>query len=123
MRRVLIPFGIIGIMNGSAEPESRATQAGRRVCRIGSSILLAALTALIPLLAADEAARQEYFENKIRPVLEKQCLFCHIGERPLAGLCLAYRAGWQTGGKSRPSIVPGDPGRSLLIRVLRHEDG
>jgi hypothetical protein len=84
---------------------------------------LAILVAVVPMSAADETARREYFETKIRPVLVQQCLACHTGERPQAGLRLDHRAGWESGGKSGPSVVRGDPGKSLLMRVLRHEQG
>ncbi len=86
-------------------------------------LYFAAVTAAVPLSGADNTARQEYFESKIRPVLVKQCLFCHSGDRPQAGLSLDHRAGWETGGKSGPAIVPGNPAQSLLMRVLRHENG
>src|SRR5262245_60805098 len=89
-----------------------------RYCAIQFAILLAAT-----LSAADDTARREYFETKIRPVLVQQCLACHTGERPQAGLRLDHRSGWETGGNSGPAVVRGNPGRSLLMRVLRHEQG
>lgn len=92
-----------------------------KYCRIASPILLAVVSAVVPLSAAD--ARQEYFESKIRPVLVQQCLLCHSGERPQAGLSLDHRAGWEVGGKSGPAVVLGDPSKSLIMRVLRHEEG
>src|SRR5687768_13213111 len=83
-------------------------------------LLVAAVT---PLCAADEAASREFFETKIRPVLAQQCLLCHSGERPQGALRLDHRAGWEAGGKSGPAVVRGDPGKSLLLQVLRHEPG
>jgi hypothetical protein len=89
----------------------------------GPVILHLAVQAAIPLTAADEAVRREYFESNIRPVLVQQCITCHRGERPQGGLNLDHRAGWQAGGKSGPAVVSGDPGKSLLVRVLRQEQG
>lgn len=63
----------------------------------------------------------EFFETKIRPVLVEKCSMCHSGELAQANLRLDFRAGWETGGKSGPAIVPGDPPASLLIQAIRHE--
>ena len=91
--------------------------------RIWRAGFLAVLSGRVPLSAADDAAGREFFETKIRPVLAQQCLSCHSGERPQAGLNLDYRAGWEVGGKSGPAIVRGEPGKSLIVRAIRHEQG
>ncbi|MBM3801777.1 MAG: DUF1553 domain-containing protein [Acidimicrobiia bacterium] len=88
-----------------------------------STALLAILWSTVPLSAADDAARREHFESKIRPALVQQCLACHSGEWPQGSLRLDFRAGWETGGKAGPAIVPGEPGKSPLIRAIRHEAG
>ena len=94
-----------------------------RLCRLLSAGLLSVLAGAVPLLAADEAAGRELFESKIRPVLVQQCLSCHSGEWPQAGLRLDHRAGWEVGGKSGPAIVRGEPGKSPLVRAIRQEEG
>ncbi|MSO24101.1 MAG: DUF1549 domain-containing protein, partial [Acidobacteria bacterium] len=94
-----------------------------RRCRIWSAGMLAVLSGTVPLSAADEAAGREHFESKIRPVFVQQCLSCHSGEWPQGGLRLDHRAGWEAGGKSGPAIVTGEPGKSLLVRAIRHEVG
>jgi mono/diheme cytochrome c family protein len=91
--------------------------------KIWFALLLSIPLAEARLPAADETAREEYFESKIRPVLVQQCVSCHSGERPQAGLNLDYRGGWEVGGKSGPGIVRGDPDKSLVVRALRHQDG
>jgi hypothetical protein len=67
--------------------------------------------------------------NSIRAsaVLEHRCIACHGGEKQKGGLRLDSRAAMLKGGKSgHPAVVPGDPGRSELIRVCllpsTHED-
>lgn len=65
---------------------------------------------------------EEFFEQKIRPVLVEQCYDCHNSEKRKGGLALDSRAGWQKGGESGPAIVPGKPGESLLIQSIRHVD-
>ncbi len=75
-------------------------------------------------LAADEG--EDYFEKHIRPVLNERCLKCHSATTGKAGggLLLDTRGGWQTGGDSGPTIIPGDPDRSPLIQAIRYvEDG
>ena len=89
-----------------------------RIWRILSGMLLA-----VSASAADETARREFFEGKIRPVLVQHCLSCHGGERPQGALGLDHQAAWKAGGKSGPAIIPGDPAKSLLLRVIRQEAG
>ena len=66
-------------------------------------------------------AARELFESKIRPVLAEKCSPCHAGERPQGGLRLDFRGGWETGGKSGPAVVRGDPDHSPLMRAIRHQ--
>ena len=76
------------------------------------------------LCAADNGT--EFFEKKIRPVLVEHCYKCHSGDsKELRGeLRLDLKDGWLTGGESGlPSIVPGKPGASPLMRAMRHDDG
>lgn len=37
------------------------------------------------------------------------------------GLSMQTQAGLRKGGHSGPAIVPGDPEKSLLVRLIRHE--
>lgn len=85
--------------------------------------LLALVSCAATAWPQPEAASREFFENRIRPVLARNCLGCHAGERPQGGLRLDFRGGWESGGKSGAAIVKGDPSRSLLLRVIRHDAG
>ncbi len=78
---------------------------------------------LAPALPAADLspADREFFENRIRPVLAEQCTSCHSGERPQGALRLDFRGGWEKGGKAGPAILRGEPGKSPLIRAIRHE--
>jgi mono/diheme cytochrome c family protein len=74
--------------------------------------------------AADAAdpGSVDFFENRIRPVLAERCDECHgaRAESLKGGLRLDSKAGWQKGGASgTPAIVPGQPGQSLLIQVVK----
>jgi len=67
----------------------------------------------------------EFFEKKIRPVLESNCYGCHSAnsKRLQGGLRLDTRDGILKGGNSgQPSITAGDPENSLLINVIRYKD-
>ncbi len=64
----------------------------------------------------------ELFETRIRPLLAANCYACH-GESAMAGLRVDSREGLLRGGQAGPVIVPGDPDKSALIKVLQHADG
>jgi hypothetical protein len=88
--------------------------------------LVAVLTWLagpVVAVAADDPAGVAFFEQKIRPVLVKECYSCHsAGAKALkGGLRLDTRAGVLAGGDSGPAVVPGKPDESPLLDALRHD--
>ena len=66
--------------------------------------------------------QQEFFEQRIRPVLVEHCYECHSASSdPVEGrLRLDTREGLRRGGESGRAIVPGDVEASLLIQALRY---
>jgi mono/diheme cytochrome c family protein len=66
--------------------------------------------------------QRDFFERKIRPVLVEQCYECHGEAKQKGGLRLDSSAGWQKGGDSGSTVVPGKPDGSLLIKSLQHTD-
>jgi mono/diheme cytochrome c family protein len=86
--------------------------------------LQASLKPLLGLLLASYAYGQtgagapDFFESKVRPILATNCYACHTNSQ-LAGLRLDSRAAMLKGGQSGPSLVPGDPDKSLLIQAVR----
>src|SRR5215471_6117249 len=62
--------------------------------------------------------KDDFFENKVRPILAKECFSCHTDSQ-LGGLRLDSREAMLRGGKSGPAIVPGDPEKSLLVMAIR----
>lgn len=79
-------------------------------------------------LQADErsiqqAAGERLFEQRIRPVLVRECYECHSGQsQTLQGqLRLDSRPAMRKGGESGPAVVPGKPEDSLILEALRHE--
>ncbi len=84
--------------------------------------LLAFLLYLVPTARSQQG--DDFFERKIRPVLAEHCYSCHSAElkKFKGGLALDTKAGWMEGGDKGPSIVPGDPDKSLLIKAIRYTD-
>src|SRR5579871_6432244 len=67
--------------------------------------------------AADDAARVEFFEKEVRPILVNHCYTCHSADtRPAGGLRVDDRNGLLTGGNTGSAVVPGNPAKSLLLR-------
>ena len=71
--------------------------------------------------AEDEAARPEFYVAKVKPIFETNCARCHGGMNHRGGLNLDTRAGLLKGGHDGAALVPGDPDKSLLVRLMRHE--
>ncbi|HVE38300.1 MAG TPA: PSD1 and planctomycete cytochrome C domain-containing protein [Planctomycetota bacterium] len=87
--------------------------------------LFAAAPALLLLTsiarADDDAAKIEFFEKNVRPVLVKYCYTCHSAStNAKGGLRVDDRAGLLRGGSSGPAVVPGNPEKSLLIQAVNH---
>ena len=73
------------------------------------------------LLGADNPPRTkdqvQFFKEKVRPILTQSCYPCHA-DAAMGQLRVDSREGLLTGGRRGPAIVPGDPGKSLLIDAL-----
>src|SRR5580698_5967866 len=67
------------------------------------------------------ATAPDYFELKIRPILATNCYSCHT-DSALGGLRLDSREAMLKGGSRGPSLVPGDPDKSVLIQAVRQTD-
>ena len=82
------------------------------------------VSALVTAVSAHgDPGDTEFFEKKIRPLLEQRCLECHSAEKKVkGGLRLDSRDGWQIGGDTGPAITPGKPDDSLLITAVRYRD-
>ena len=68
--------------------------------------------------AENDTEGLEFFENNIRPVLVDSCYACHNdSENSEAGVAVDSRDGLQ----NDDLVVPGKPGESRLLSILRHE--
>jgi len=55
-------------------------------------------------------------------LLEKYCVQCHGGEKTKAGLDLTTRDDLLLGGVDGAAVIPGEPEKSLLYRMVTHEE-
>jgi hypothetical protein len=92
------------------------------VCHIGFDVPLAS-SMLAASPSREEAARLDFFEKQVRPILVDNCYTCHSADtNTKGGLRVDDRNGLLAGGESGPAVVPGKPDESLLIRAVRHTD-
>jgi mono/diheme cytochrome c family protein len=75
------------------------------------------------LAAEFSAGDLEFFEAKVRPLLDQHCSSCHAKGKSKGGLSLASRDAMLKGGDSaQPAVVPGDPDQSPLIVAVKYDD-
>ena len=70
-------------------------------------------------VAQSSAEEKRFFEESVRPLLARHCLSCHNNQTSMSGLSLESRESALLGGGRGPAVVPGEPGRSLLVQALR----
>lgn len=71
--------------------------------------------------AQEDARRPEFYTTKVAPIFQANCNKCHAGMFRRGGLNLKSRETMLKGGHSGSAIIPGDPAKSLLVRLMRHE--
>jgi cytochrome c len=69
----------------------------------------------------DEAATPEFYTSRVQPIFKANCYRCHGGMNHRGGLNIQTRAAMMKGGHDGQVLVPGDPSKSLLVRLIRHE--
>src|SRR5215470_9325955 len=74
--------------------------------------------AVIAAQSAD-AARIEFFEARVRPLMATRCYDCHT-DSAKGGLRMDSREALLKGGRRGPAIVIGKPEDSLLIKAVAH---
>jgi mono/diheme cytochrome c family protein len=73
--------------------------------------------------AADAKSKEPTFERGVRAILKAHCFQCHgEGEELEGGLDLRLRRLMTKGGESGPTIVPGKPANSLLLKRILSGD-
>src|SRR3954452_8659005 len=84
----------------------------------GMVFLLGVVAPLLPARAADT----RFFEEKVRPILQTNCIKCHGGEKTKGGLQLISRNSALKGGEIGSGITPGNPAKSLLIEAIGYKN-
>lgn len=66
------------------------------------------------------------FDDLIKPIMDNNCESCHNAEKTKGDLRLDIKEGYLKGGENGPSLVPGQPAHSELIKRVKlskdHED-
>jgi hypothetical protein len=76
---------------------------------------------LIAAASTNAGADDDFFRDRIEPILQQRCYECHShADKINGGLALDSRSGWEKGGDSGPAIVPGSPEKSRLIEAVRY---
>ena len=58
--------------------------------------------------------------DTVRPILGQRCYSCHAGAKAMGGVRFDRKAGaFGRGSSGSPTIVPGDPGASEIMRRVR----
>ena len=68
-----------------------------------------------------DASKPEFYTTQVLPILKANCYACHGNGNHKGGLSLETKAGMLKGGMDGSVLVPGDPKKSLLVRLIRHE--
>lgn len=89
-------------------------------------VILSAISLVLTAQGAeiDPPEAIAFFEKNIRPALINHCYKCHSVDagKSKGGLLLDSKAGLIKGGDSGPSVVPGNPEKSLLLTAINHSD-
>ncbi len=96
----------------------------RRFLPIAWVALFAFSVRVVPAVATADPlspAQQEFFEQRIRPILANDCYECHGATKQKGGLRLDSRDPLRAGGDSGPALVLGRARDSLLLQSITHE--
>ena len=88
-------------------------------------LLACLLVALgVPFSSLRAADKNEFFENKVRPLLVQHCYRCHSGQakKLRGGLRIDSREALLAGGDSGPALVPGQAEKSRLIEAVAYKN-
>src|SRR5687768_3050100 len=84
--------------------------------RPGRALLILLFTAAIT------RASDELFRERVAPILEARCIYCHSGTRPKGGLSLVTAADLYKGGESGPVVVAKRPNDSRLLAYVSGDE-
>ena len=110
------------ILPGVSSYQSTVPSLLQSTTSIPCRLVVANLFVVVALTAMGAPAPVD-FVREVRPLMVKRCLACHDAEHAKGGLRLDSREAALKGGKSKqPTLVPGTPAKSELIkRIVTHD--
>ncbi|MFN0111329.1 MAG: PSD1 and planctomycete cytochrome C domain-containing protein [Blastocatellia bacterium] len=67
-------------------------------------------------------AAPDFFKDKVQPIFEQNCVGCHGAKIQRSGLDLRTEESVLKGGTRGASVVPGQPEKSLLYKLVTHKE-
>lgn len=71
--------------------------------------------------AATDPSQPAFYTESVLPIFQANCYRCHGTINHRGGLNMDSRESLLKGGHHGAAIVPGQPGGSLLVKLIRHE--
>ena len=78
------------------------------------------ITAFLAYAQKPAASGQQFFDDRVAPILGKRCLGCHNNELNDGNISFEDRQTLLKGGSHGPAVVPGKPEKSVLVYAIRH---
>ena len=75
----------------------------------------------VAVQAATNPSQPGFYTESVLPVFQANCYRCHGGANHRGGFNMETRESLLKGGHHGAALVPGQPGQSLLIKLIRHE--
>ena len=75
------------------------------------------------MAVAQEAAPDDVYSTRVKPLLAKQCGECHGSQKQQSGLRIDSAKGMLEGGDSGTAVVPVDSSKSLLVQAISGAEG
>ena len=88
--------------------------------RAAAIAVVLSLSSSIPI-AAQTADSPAFYAQRVRPILLRNCGKCHFNMNHKGGLAMDNKALLMKGGRDGAVIVPGNPDKSLLVRLMKHQ--
>ncbi len=75
----------------------------------------------VSVQAASNPGQPAYYTESVQPIFQANCYRCHGAGNHRGGMNMDTRENLLKGGHHGAAIVPGQPGQSLLVKLIRHE--
>ena len=85
-------------------------------------LISAAIGCAFFLASSKSGAAPDFFKDKVLPVFEQNCVGCHGEKIQRSGLDLRTEEAALKGGTRGAAIVPGQPEKSLLYKLVTHKE-